>query len=67
MVRRLPPMVPLAVRSMNFSALSLCISCRLLFCSVPNRRTSLKSVCTISLPVSIARPQPEPTAQLSRS
>ena len=27
---------------------NLWISCRLLFCSVPNRRTSLMSVCTIS-------------------
>ena len=30
------------------SALSLWVSCRMLLCSVPNRRTSLKSVCTNS-------------------
>ena len=40
----------------NCSAHSVCLSCRLLFCSVPNRRTSLTSVCTIS--ACLCRPEP---------
>ena len=55
-VHRLPPMVPLAIRSRAVLLSASGSPADLLLCSVPNRRTSLKSVhhLCLSLPLGLS-------------